>query len=227
MTFQIIDPVPLGIIHTDAYDDCREPLMDLISAEWRVCRLTLWGYRNNRPKSAPILDPHDLEIDWIAGPDRENGNPAYPELDGYHCDVGAAPRLRGYHDHGREAPDRWAELLIARADLDRLATSIPQTTRRVIAEWNNMVRGWSSTAPANSGPLKPAAAQMIRDAIAAVYDGAEATGAPPPNINEVVEPVQEKLRARGRSASKAVIQGIAQEYKARRRPRGRPIESSK
>jgi hypothetical protein len=122
MSETLIDPVPLGIIHTDAYDDYRESLMQRVEGEWRAGRLTLWGYHRGErwrgPKPIPYPYALELDLDWVAEPGREDaGNPRFPGLE-YYCDVGAH-----HHDNAR---DFWSELLIARADLDRLRTQPPK-----------------------------------------------------------------------------------------------------
>ena len=89
--------------------------MQRVDAEWRDGRLLLWGYHgDDRRQCKPIPYPYSLELllDWVAGPSREDGgNPHFPELK-YDYDVGA------YHRHNR--CDIWTELLIAKADFDRL-----------------------------------------------------------------------------------------------------------
>jgi hypothetical protein len=93
---KVTNLVPLGIIHSDAYDHCREPLVRLIEAEWRAGRLTLWGYRKgeNWNKCEPVPYPASLELElcWVSGPSREDGsNPRFPGLE-YCCDVSALHR---------------------------------------------------------------------------------------------------------------------------------------
>jgi hypothetical protein len=121
---EAINLIPLGVIHTDAYDNCREPLMELIRAKWRAGRLTLWGYCRGKnwsnSKPIPYLDKLDLELDWVAGPGRTDGsNPRFPAL-AYYCDVSA------FH-HSNPNAYFWTELLIANADLDRLRAEVPET----------------------------------------------------------------------------------------------------
>ncbi len=53
--------VPLGIIHND--DNWRELLMHRVEAEWRVGKLTLWGYHRGEhwrgsELSSAQADPH-------------------------------------------------------------------------------------------------------------------------------------------------------------------------
>jgi hypothetical protein len=101
-------------------------------------------------------------------------------------------------------------------------------------EWwlDNRLQWWLSTVWESPDPSeapsvtpirgRPAGSPAIRDAIRAVYDEAERTGEKPPNINEIAAPVQAKLTADGRGASKRQIQKIADEpeFAARRGPLG-------
>jgi hypothetical protein len=64
-----------------------------------------------------------------------------------------------------------------------------------------------STAPGDAADqLKPAGDPKIDEAISAVYETAKGK---PPNLNELVAPVKDKLREQGLSASKERIQKIA------------------
>ena len=138
---EAISLIPLGIIHSDSYDYCRKPLMELIDAEWRAGRLTLWGYERganwNKGKPIPYPDNLELELDWVAGPGRTEGaNPRFPGLACY-CDVGAFHRTnpKAYF---------WTELLIASVDLDRLRGEVPETAWREVQEWRNTM-GYTPT----------------------------------------------------------------------------------
>jgi hypothetical protein len=108
--------VPLGTVRSDTY---RELLMQRVEAEWRAARLLLWGYHgDDRRQCKPIPYPYSLELqlDWVAGPGREDcANPRFPELK-YSCHVSA------YYRHNPS--DFWTELLIAKADLDRLRNMV-------------------------------------------------------------------------------------------------------
>ena len=108
--------VPLGTGHGDTY---RELLMQRVEREWRAARLLLWGYHGDeRRQYKPIPYPYSLErrLDWVAGQSREDGgNARFPELK-YFCDVSAY--------HGHNPSDSWTELLIAKADLDRLRNMV-------------------------------------------------------------------------------------------------------
>jgi hypothetical protein len=79
--------------------------------------------------------------------------------------------------------------------------------------------------PEQMPELRTASGQRIREAVRAVYDEAEK----PPNINEVYRPVQDRLRAAGRRASKKAIQEIAgeQEFARRRLPVGVTLKSGR
>ena len=70
--------------------------------------------------------------------------------------------------------------------------------------------------------LRPAQDRVIVDEIRRVYDKARIKGTKPPNINEVAEPVQARLREIGQTASAAQIKKIAEhpEFKNRRRQPG-------
>jgi hypothetical protein len=132
---QAVDLIPLGVIHTETYDYCRERLMEIIRAEWQAGRLTLWGYCKggnwSNSKPIPYPDTLELELAWFAGPDRTDGsNPRFPGL-AYYCDVSA------YH-HSNPKAYFWTELLIASGDLDRLRAEIPEAAQREFQEWRTM-----------------------------------------------------------------------------------------
>jgi hypothetical protein len=76
--------------------------------------------------------------------------------------------------------------------------------------------------------LRPAPITKIDNAITAVYDEAEAQKKKAPNLNQVVAPVQRKLREQGLSASKSTIQKLAADAKhAKRRRKGGPTLKNK
>jgi hypothetical protein len=58
---------------------------------------------------------------------------------------------------------------------------------------------------------RPASLQLIREALTAEYDEAEAQKQKPPNVKEVAARVQTRLAAKGYTASKSQIQKIAAE----------------
>jgi hypothetical protein len=58
-------------------------------------------------------------------------------------------------------------------------------------------------------PMRPAPSVQIHQAITEVYDQAEAAGEKPPNVNEVIKPVQEKLHSAGYHASGRQIRKLA------------------
>jgi hypothetical protein len=70
--------------------------------------------------------------------------------------------------------------------------------------------------------LRPATDGQIDRAITHVYDAAEQNQVKPPNVNEVVAPVQARLVEQGRQASGEQIKRIAEaeKHKARRLPPG-------
>jgi hypothetical protein len=70
---------------------------------------------------------------------------------------------------------------------------------------------------------------MIRQALTDVYDDKENCYQKPPNVREVVKPVQEKLARSNHSASGQRIQKIAslEPYASQRRPPGRTVASEK
>jgi hypothetical protein len=80
-----------------------------------------------------------------------------------------------------------------------------------------------------SEELRRARDPQIDAAITAVYDKAEKTGAKPPNIRELPEPVQKELREKGRAASGMQIMRLADDEKHRRRRRkpGKTLASEK
>jgi hypothetical protein len=77
--------------------------------------------------------------------------------------------------------------------------------------------------------LKPASEPMIEDEVRRVYDIADKEGKKPPNINEVAELAQARLRETGHTASGRQIKGIAErpEFKKRRRLPGKTLSSER
>lgn len=71
--------------------------------------------------------------------------------------------------------------------------------------------------------LRPASPPAIREALHHAYDNAQVAGEKPPNVNEVVHPVQQLLQAQGRTATKLAIQKEAEadQFKRRRLQPGR------
>jgi len=80
-----------------------------------------------------------------------------------------------------------------------------------------------------SEELRPASDPQIDAAITAVYDKAEKTGAKPPNIRQLREPVLKELREKGRAASGRQIMQLADDEKHRKRRRkpGKTLVSEK
>ena len=73
----------------------------------------------------------------------------------------------------------------------------------------------------------PASEAMIDKTIGEVYDEADEAGMKPPNIKEIVEPVQRLLRTKGCEASGRRIQQIAGRHINRRRKPGPTLASEK
>jgi hypothetical protein len=82
---------------------------------------------------------------------------------------------------------------------------------------------------ATSLNLKRASEPMIEGEVRRVYDVADKEGKKPPNINEVAELAQARLREIGRTASGRQIKGIAErpEFKKRRRLPGKTLSSER
>jgi hypothetical protein len=75
--------------------------------------------------------------------------------------------------------------------------------------------------------LRPASEQQVHDAIKAEYEHCAAIDAKPPNVKEVREPVQSRLRAKGLDASLKHIQDLAgdKRYAGLRRKPGKTVAS--
>jgi hypothetical protein len=73
--------------------------------------------------------------------------------------------------------------------------------------------------------LRRAADSMIHNAISKIYDEAKRTGRKPPNVKEIVAPVQDSLRDKGSEASGRRIQHLAEadQHKSRRRKPGATV----
>jgi hypothetical protein len=101
--------------------------------------------------------------------------------------------------------------------------------------WVPPFSGWPDASEGESQPsrsqveLKPASTAMINEAIRCAYDAAEAAGTKPPNIKELPAAVQPLLQQKGFFASKRRIMqlGEAEEFKRRRRPRGKTVASER
>jgi hypothetical protein len=85
------------------------------------------------------------------------------------------------------------------------------------------------TVGAASPALKFAPDSKIDEAINAEYNIAEQKGLKPPNVKEIVAPVQTRLHAQGFNASGRQIQRVADadKHKRRRRQPGRTVTSEK
>jgi hypothetical protein len=97
-----------------------------------------------------------------------------------------------------------------------------ETFTNLEIEWGSAephLRTVSTTRAKTMEPVPPRAAETeIRNALQAVYDEAEHRRQKPPNLTEVVRPVQTKLAEQGFSATKRQVQGLADEpaFKQRR-----------
>lgn len=83
------------------------------------------------------------------------------------------------------------------------------------------------TSPASMPVLKPAPASKIDEALTAAYDEAQTAGEKPPNLKQIIAPVQAVLRKQGLEASGQKIQdrADADEFKKRRRKPGATVAS--
>src|SRR5262249_31113850 len=102
-------------------------------------------------------------------------------------------------------------------------------TRLSIEQWLNTGREVPSAQETSGDELGAASVAIIKETISAVYDDAERAGQKPPNVKEVVELVQAKLRDNGLEASGRRIQEMAdaEEYKKRRRKPGLTLASER
>ena len=102
-------------------------------------------------------------------------------------------------------------------------------TRLSIEAWLNAGREVPPAPVASEDELKKASNSKINAEIRAAYDDAERTRQKPPNLVEIVEPVQARLRDQGFKASSAQIQALAEaeEHKKRRRKPGATLASEK
>jgi hypothetical protein len=95
------------------------------------------------------------------------------------------------------------------------------------------IEAWLVNVPAattiEAETFRSAPDAKIRDAIRTAYNEAEAAGRKAPNVNEIIKPVQEQLRAEGYDASGRRIQDLAdnEEFAKRRRKRGVTVASEK
>ncbi len=85
------------------------------------------------------------------------------------------------------------------------------------------VVGSPTPAPKPEPELRTAQTAQIDEAISAEYDCADAVGKKPPNLNELVAPVQKRLRAQGFIVKKATIQGRAKDRQHAERRIGRGV----
>jgi hypothetical protein len=89
--------------------------------------------------------------------------------------------------------------------------------------------GMSGAARETKREPRPAPDSMIHKTISEAYNEAEKRGSKPPNVKEIVAPVQTMLRDKGYQASGRHIQGLAQNgmHKNRRRKPGATVASEK
>ena len=82
-------------------------------------------------------------------------------------------------------------------------------------------------AAATTISLRAAPDPAIHKAITAAYDNAETASAKPPNLREIIEPVQAILREQGYKASGSRIQELADapQHQGRRRRPGKTVAS--
>jgi hypothetical protein len=83
---------------------------------------------------------------------------------------------------------------------------------RLLTEWGfgDEPEGAAQPEPASTAAaLKAAPDSRIHQAITAAHDAADATGEKPPNVNEVIEPVQALLRSVGYEATGRKIRELA------------------
>ena len=82
---------------------------------------------------------------------------------------------------------------------------------------------------ATRSELRKASESRIHEAISKEYDKAERAGLKPPNVREIVRPVQESLRSEGYQATGRRIERLADSevHKRRRRRPGRTLASEK
>jgi hypothetical protein len=168
-------------------------LWALIEAAFNNGELEISGLNKNHDRVP--LRPLDHEINWIGPPDATDYHPcAVPR---------GAPLSRPL----------LLELAVAKADWDRLYNQALWW----LIEWANMVRGETRPRPAveeprrdvSDRPLKSAPNPSIREAVDAVYGEIKASGGKPPNLNEIIAPVQRYLGEKGYQASGQQIQKIA------------------
>jgi hypothetical protein len=112
--------------------------------------------------------------------------------------------------------------------LDLLAQGAAQLYRNAELEKYPLVNtadlmNWLNEEATEKAELTPAAASDVRAAIVKVYDDAEKAGTKPPNIKEVVKPVQSRLEKLGYRVSGRQIQNAAKsaEFANRRRAVGK------
>ena len=119
---------------------------------------------------------------------------------------------------------------VCRADIERIWGVMPTPPHLSCATAGQMCKSLDRDS-ANSAYVeqRPASDRQIHAAITSVYDTAAEIGEKPPNLNQIVAPVQARLLAGGHKASGRHIKQLAEEpqHAARRRKPGRTIASEK
>ncbi len=138
------------------------------------------------------------------------------------------PLKRAYCDDAPDVFDATRCLLeigpvLARA---RRRTDFGQTMAELLALHDRLAG--DQVAAATTISLRAAPDPAIHKAITAAYDNAETASAKPPNLREIIEPVQAILREQGHKASGSRIQELAdapQHQGRRRRPWAKTVAS--
>ena len=147
----------------------------------------------------------------------------------------------GRHVFGPRSTWIWLELPVEPAVGPSIKRMASLTFEHVRVCWTDVVRElrdlelWPSVDPCAketkeaTNTLRYASRQEIDRAIREVYDRREAGGQKPPNLNEIVGPVQDLLRAEGCYSSGRHIQDLARgpEHKSRRRKAGNTLASER
>jgi hypothetical protein len=119
------------------------------------------------------------------------------------------------------------QIVVAPSDFDRwfrfARASYPELTE------DDPTPHRASSSLLSPDQLRPAPEDEIRRALTAEYDDAKRDDRKPPNVKEVVAPVQERLRAKGYEASGRHISELAggKEYSSRRWKPGKTMVSEK
>ena len=146
--------------------------------------------------------------------------------------------IRARVDWMNEIPARIEKLITSdmSIDIDR-SSEIRDRFRGILwrdveISWANCLEYCKANLIPNSQPAlnyRRAPNSKIIDAIRAEYDEAEASSRKPPNIKQIVEPVQRVLRSEGFDASGKHIQELAKgnQFQNRRRKPGATVKSDR